>query len=127
MNIKEPGLLADLTAENPNFSLEERQELLETSDVKMRLQKVTLWLTREKEHLKLRQKIQSQVQNTMNKTQRGYYLREQLRVIKKELGEEENPGSDRDDLRQRHERIGRNRHELSALQGQRVGFAGEFF
>ena len=103
MNVDEPGLLADLSAENPNFSLEERQELLGISDVKVRLQKVTLWLTREKENLKLRQKIQSQVQHTMDRTQREYYLREQLRVIQKELGEEDKQSGEQDELKKRLE------------------------
>ena len=103
MQVKEPGLLADLVAENPNFSLEERQELLETADVKLRLQKVTLWLTREKENLKLHQKIQSQVQNTMDKTQREYYLREQLRIIQKELGEKDTQLTEQEELRKRLE------------------------
>ena len=87
LNVEDPGTLADMIAENPSFSLQERQELLETLDVKIRLQRVTVLLNREKEILELSREIQSQVQSEMDKSQREYYLREQLKAIQKELGE----------------------------------------
>ncbi|MBD3308607.1 endopeptidase La [candidate division KSB3 bacterium] len=99
LSVDEPGTLVDMISENPNFSLQERQELLETLDVKARLQHVTTLLTREKEQLELRQKIQSEVKSTMDKSQREYYLREQLKAIQKELGEEDGQAGEIEELR----------------------------
>lgn len=101
LNVDDPGLLADMVAENPSFSLAERQELLEMLDVKARLQRVTVLLTREKEILELSRQIQSQVQSEMDKSQREYYLREQLKAIQKELGEGEPQNVEIDELKQR--------------------------
>ena len=101
LNVDDPGLLADMIAENPSFSLAERQELLEMLDVKSRLQRVTVLLTREKEILELSRQIQSQVQSEMDKSQREYYLREQLKAIQKELGETDQQNIEIDELRQR--------------------------
>lgn len=101
LNVEEPGTLADMIAENPSFSIQERQELLETLDVKARLQRVTVLLTREKEILELSRQIQSQVQSEMDKTQREYYLREQLKAIQKELGEGDQQSVETEELRQR--------------------------
>jgi len=83
LNVDNPGILADMIAENPSFSIQERQELLETLDVKERLKRVTVLLTREKGILELSRKIQSQVQSEMDKSQREYYLREQLKRSRK--------------------------------------------
>lgn len=101
LNVDDPGTLADMVAENPSFSLDERQELLETLDVKARLQRVTVLLTREKGILELSRQIQSKVQNEMDKTQREYYLREQLKAIQKELGESDQQTVEIDELRKR--------------------------
>jgi ATP-dependent Lon protease len=101
LNVEDPGTLADMIAENPSFSIEERQELLETLDVKARLKRVTVLLTREKENLELSRQIQSQVQSEMDKTQREYYLREQLKAIQKELGESDQQTVEIEELRQR--------------------------
>lgn len=101
LNVEDPGTLADMIAENPSFSIQERQELLETLDVKSRLQRVTVLLTREKEILELSRQIQSQVQNEMDKSQREYYLREQLKAIQKELGEGDQQTIEIEELRER--------------------------
>ncbi len=103
LNVDDPGTLADMIAENPSFSIQERQELLETLDVKERLRRVTVLLTREKGILELSRKIQSQVQNEMDKTQREYYLREQLKAIQKELGESDQQTVEIEELRKRIE------------------------
>lgn len=87
MNLPEPGNLADFVAAHINLELEEHQVILETEDVKKRLEKLTAFLNRELEILELRGKIQSQVQSVMDKAQREFYLREQLKAIQKELGE----------------------------------------
>ncbi len=88
-NIDDPGVLADMVVSNVNITLAERQEILETLEVKKRLEKTLHILTRQVEILELGQKIQAQVRDQMEKSQREYYLREQLRVIQKELGEAE--------------------------------------
>ena len=87
MNMPEPGNLADFVAAHINLSIEEAQEILETQDVKQRLEKLTKFINRELEILELRSKIQSQAQSMMDRAQREFYLREQLKAIQKELGE----------------------------------------
>ena len=86
-NIKSPAILADLIASNLNINASEKQRILEMMDVQERLNQVHLLLNREVQVLELGNKIQSQVKEDMDKTQREYYLREQLKAIKKELGE----------------------------------------
>jgi len=86
-NVKSPSILADLIASNLNISTNEKQGILETTDVRERLTKVHLLLNKEVQILELGNKIQSQVKEDMDRTQREYYLREQLKAIKKELGE----------------------------------------
>ncbi len=88
MNIDDPGRLTDFIASNlPSLSSTEKQELLESLDLKARLERLNRHLAREVELQQLRSKIQSEVQDSVTKTQREYYLREQLKVIQKELGE----------------------------------------
>ncbi|MCX7982740.1 MAG: endopeptidase La [Syntrophales bacterium] len=85
--ITEPGVLADLVCSIINVTPEEKQSVLETLDVKERLRLVTKLVTHQVEILELGNKIQSQVKNDMDKAQREYFLRQQLKAIKKELGE----------------------------------------
>jgi len=92
MNIEDPGRLADLVAANLNLSLEERQRLLEAINVKERLRLLLPLVSRELEVLKLGSKIQKEVSSSMSKSQRDYFLREQLRAIQRELGEGESGG-----------------------------------
>ena len=87
LNTEDPGHFADLIAANLNLSLEDRQKLLETISVKERLTKLLPLLNREHEVLNLSSKIQSDVASSIAKTQRDFFLREQLRVIQRELGE----------------------------------------
>jgi ATP-dependent Lon protease len=87
MNLPDPGSLADLVAAHVNLSLEESQEILETLDVRERMEKLTSFINRELEILELRGKIQSQVRTEVDKAQREFLLREQLKAIQKELGE----------------------------------------
>lgn len=89
INIDDPRQLAYLIATSVRMELDERQEILETPDVKAKLQKLNTYLTKELEVLELGRKIQNQVQDELNKTQREYFLREQLRAIQKELGEDD--------------------------------------
>ncbi len=88
-NISEPGKLADLIASNLNLKYDEQQSILEIFDVKERLSKIFEILNRELEVLKIGDKIQSDVKTRLDKSQKDFYLREQLKSIKKELGEED--------------------------------------
>jgi ATP-dependent Lon protease len=101
MNLEEPGALADLIASILNIPLEDKQTLLETLDVKARLGKANLFLTKELSVLELSSKIQSQVREGIDKSQREYFLREQLKAIQKELGEKDERTVEIEELRQR--------------------------
>jgi ATP-dependent Lon protease len=88
MNIDDPGRLTDFIAANlPSLSSTEKQELLESLDLKNRLERLNRQLAREVELQQLRSKIQSDVQDQVTQNQREYYLREQMKAIQKELGE----------------------------------------
>ena len=103
----EPGPLADLiTASVPTFGNEVKQELLETFNIRERLQKLASALAKEAEVAELGSKIQSEVQSEVSKTQREYYLREQLKAIQKELGETDERTAELDALRQKIDEAG---------------------
>jgi ATP-dependent Lon protease len=87
LNTEEPGHFTDLIAVNLNLTLEERQKLLETTSVKERLSFLLPMLNREHEVLTLSSKIQTEVASSISKTQRDFFLREQLRAIQRELGD----------------------------------------
>jgi ATP-dependent Lon protease len=106
-NVDGPGALADLVAATlPNLALPLKQELLETVSVKERLSKLATALGKEAEVLQLGSKIQSEVQSEMSKTQREYYLREQLKAIQKELGEGDDRTQEIDTLREKIQAAG---------------------
>ena len=84
--IQEPGTLADMVASTINSNPEEKQIVLELVDLKNRLKEVTRLVTHQLDILELGDKIQSQVKGDMDKSQREYYLRQQLKAIKEELG-----------------------------------------
>jgi ATP-dependent Lon protease len=100
-NIKSPAILSDLIASNLNISTPEKQGILETFDIQDRLTKVHLVLNKEVQVLELGNKIQSQVKEDMDRTQREYYLREQLKAIRKELGEMDEHSSEIKELREK--------------------------
>ncbi len=100
-SIKEPGILADMIASTINTSLEEKQKILEITDVKERLKEVTRIVNRQLDILELGNKIQSQVKGDMDKRQREYYLRQQLKAIKEELGETDDSSVEVDDYREK--------------------------
>ena len=103
MNIKDPGRAADLIGSNLNISVNEKQDLLNTLDVKERLEKLSSILNREGELVELGHKIQSQVQSELNKNQKEFYLRQQMRAIQKELGEGDAKSNEIEDLRKKIE------------------------
>jgi ATP-dependent Lon protease len=86
-NLRSPGMLSDFVTSSLNIPVEEKQEILELLDVPARMNRITEILNRELQVLELGQKIQSQVKEGIDKNQREYYLREQLKAIQKELGE----------------------------------------
>jgi ATP-dependent Lon protease len=92
LNTEEPGRFADLIASNLNLGLDERQRLLEMPGARDRLKRLLPLMSRELEVLTLGSKIQSEVTTSMSKTQRDFFLREQLRAIQRELGDHE-PGA----------------------------------
>jgi ATP-dependent Lon protease len=105
-NITEPGLLADMVAYSPDLSTAQRMQLLETSDVLERLKIVSTFLGRQIEILELKGRIQSEVKSEMDKTQREYILREQLKAIQRELGEDDPQQAEINELREKVEAAG---------------------
>src|SRR6476659_11091630 len=105
-NISEPGLLADMVAYSPDMSTEQRQEMLETIDVIERLKLVSNFLANQIEILELKGRIQSEVKSEMDKTQREYILREQLKAIQRELGEDDPQQAEINELRDKVEQAG---------------------
>jgi ATP-dependent Lon protease len=101
-NIQDPGFLADLAAANLNIALDEKQRLLEILDRKQRLERIIYLVTREVELMELSNKIQSNVKSTIDRSQREYFLRQQMRAIQEELGE---GGGDRSELKTYREKV----------------------
>ena len=99
--IDEPGRLADLVASNLKIKIEEAQDILETFDPFERLKKVNELLNKELEVSTMQARIQSQAKEEMSKTQREYFLREQLRAIKNELGEIDERAEEISDFREK--------------------------
>jgi len=107
MNIDEPGRLVDFIASSlPSLSTPDKQDTLETTDIHVRLQKINQHLAKELEVQQLRNKIQSEVQDRVQQTQREYYLREQMKAIQKELGEQDEGQRDVEDLKKKIEEAG---------------------
>ncbi|MFZ5907213.1 MAG: endopeptidase La [Nitrospirota bacterium] len=102
-NIEEPGRLADLVASNLGLKTEQAQEVLEISDPVQRLKRVSEILVREIELLTVQQKIQSEARGEIDKTQREYFLREQLKAIQKELGDIDERAEEIKEFRQKIE------------------------
>ncbi len=100
-NIDNPTLLSYIVGASMRFSTEEKQELLEATDLEHRLRRLTVLLNREAEVLELGAKIQNEVQSDMDRDQREYYLRQQLRAIQQELGETDETQAEINELRAR--------------------------
>ncbi|GAB4216917.1 MAG: endopeptidase La [Roseiflexaceae bacterium] len=100
-NIEDPGHLADNTGYSPDYTFEERQDLIETFDVAARLAKVRDAYRKQLTLLDVQAKLRQEVQESANKQQREFYLRQQMRAIQKELGEGDAEAAELDDLRQK--------------------------
>ena len=129
-SIQAPGALADLVAANLDAPVEEKAQLLETVDAKERIRKVLRLLTRQLEILKMRERINSQIKEEMGKNQREYVLRQQLKAIKEELGEDDGDQGDLDGLEERiakaqlpNEAEGVAKKQLKRLRNMQVGSA----
>lgn len=106
LNIEEPGKLADFIASNLNVKVEEKQTILEEMDPEERLKKLLPLLSREMEIIKLSAKIQEQVKHEIDKDQREYFLREQLKAIQRELGMLDERQAEINELRDKIEKAG---------------------
>jgi ATP-dependent Lon protease len=107
INIDEPGRLADFIASSlPFLTTNDKQELLETSDVTARLERINKHLAKELEVQQLRNKIQTEVQDSVQQSQRDYYLREQMKAIQKELGDLDDTQKDIAELKEKIETAG---------------------
>ncbi|MFD1772544.1 endopeptidase La [Paenibacillus rhizophilus] len=98
-DIEEPGRLADVITSHLALKIKEKQEILETIDVRKRLEKLLDILGNEREVLELERKINQRVKKQMEKTQKEYYLREQMKAIQKELGDKEGRAGEAEELR----------------------------
>ncbi|MGH9479665.1 MAG: endopeptidase La, partial [Terriglobales bacterium] len=106
-SIEDPARLTDFVAANlPSLATADRQTLLQTAEVRARLEAVNRHVVRELEVQQLRSKIQSEVQDQVQQTQREYYLREQMKAIQKELGEADEGQRDSEELRKKIEAAG---------------------
>jgi len=103
--IKDPGRLADKIVSVLNIQVSEKQSILEIPDVQKRLTSATILVNKEIQRMDVGERIQSQVQDSINKNQREYFLREQLKAIRKELGEDDT-GMDTKDLEEKIEKCG---------------------
>ncbi len=107
INIEEPGRLADFIASSlPFLTTTDKQELLETPDVSARMERINKHLAKELEVQQLRNKIQSEVQDSVQHSQRDYYLREQMKAIQKELGDQDDSQKDIAELKEKIENAG---------------------
>lgn len=98
-DIDEPGRLADVITSHLSLKIKDKQDILETIDVQKRLEKLLDILNNEREVLELERKISQRVKKQMEKTQKEYYLREQMKAIQKELGEKEGRAGEVEELR----------------------------
>jgi len=106
-NIEEPSRLVDFVASSlPFLTTDDKQQLLETSSIVERLEMLNKLLAKEIEVQQLRAKIQTEVQDQVQQSQRDYYLREQLKAIQKELGEQDEGQRDVEDLRKKIDEAG---------------------
>ncbi|MEW6173459.1 MAG: endopeptidase La [Bacillota bacterium] len=101
VNIEEPGRLADIIASHLTLKIEDKQELLEAVDVATRLEKLCAILTREMEIVELERRINIRVRKQMEKTQKEYYLREQIKAIQKELGDKDERQAEGEEYREK--------------------------
>ena len=116
-SMEEPDTLADMITSTINSTTQEKQNILETLDIKERLKKVTQLVNYQLEILEIGNKIQSQVKGDMEKQQREYYLRQQLKAIKEELGETDETTAEVEEYREKIQE--KNLPEAAAKEAER--------
>ncbi|PJZ00419.1 MULTISPECIES: endopeptidase La [Bacillus] len=109
-DIEEPGRMADIVASHLPLKLKDKQDILETAEVKDRLNKVIDFINNEKEVLEIEKKIGQRVKRSMERTQKEYYLREQMKAIQKELGDKEGKTGEVQTLTEKIEQAGMPDH-----------------
>ncbi|WP_202080252.1 endopeptidase La [Caldalkalibacillus salinus] len=102
-DIEEPGRLADMIASHLSLKMSDKQDILETFNAQARLEKILDILSNEKEVLEIERKIGQRVKKSMEKTQKEYYLREQMKAIQKELGDKDGKAGEVEELREKLE------------------------
>lgn len=113
-DIEEPGRMADIIASHLPLKLKEKQEILETLDVKERVNRLIEIIHNEKEVLNLEKKIGQRVKKSMERTQKEYYLREQMKAIQKELGDKEGKTGEIAELTEKIEKANMTEHVKKA-------------
>lgn len=113
-DIEEPGRMADIIASHLPLKLNEKQEILELIDVKERMNRVIEIIHNEKEVLNLEKKIGQRVKKSMERTQKEYYLREQMKAIQKELGDKDGKTGEVAELTEKIEKAGMPEHVKNA-------------
>ncbi|HNF87053.1 MAG TPA: LON peptidase substrate-binding domain-containing protein, partial [bacterium] len=116
LNIQQPGRLSDAAVAALNIPTDEKQGILQILDVKIRLEQTHIMLTKVLQTLELGNKIQSDVQDEISKTQREYYLREQLKAIQRELGEVETGNPEIAELREKVEKANMPKEALEVAK-----------
>jgi ATP-dependent Lon protease len=105
LNTTKPGKIADVITSVINVSTEDKQEVIQTLEIKARLEKVHYLLNKELQVLEIENKIQKDVQGELNKTQREFVLKEQMKAIQRELGEVDDGSNDIDEIRTRLDKV----------------------
>ncbi len=105
-HVTDPGTLADLVASNLTVSVDEKQKVIEAVDLDLRLRTCLQLLTKQLEMLKVKKEISSLVQEEMGRSQREYFLRQQLKAIKEELGESDEEENEIEEIRERISKVG---------------------
>ncbi|WP_440602509.1 endopeptidase La [Bacillus sp. GB_SG_008] len=117
VDVDEPGRLADLVSSHLPLKMKQKQQILEITAVKERLHTLISFIQDEKELLNLEKKIGQQVKRSMERTQKEYFLREQMKAIQKELGDKEGKGGEVEELREKIEESGMPEEtQLAALK-----------
>ncbi len=123
LNIQQPGRVADMAISALNISTDEKQEILQILDIKKRLEKAHLILNKVLQTLELGNKIQTDVQDEISKTQREYYLREQLKAIQRELGETESSNPEVSEIKEKIDKANMPKevYEVAKKELERLG------
>ena len=118
VGIEDNSRLADTIAAHLGIRLEEKQKILETADIQKRMEKLLALIEEELDMLQLEKRIRGRVKGQMEKSQREYYLNEQMKAIQKELNEIEDSPDDLDELEQKIEKAGLPRQALEKVQNE---------